>query len=106
MFCVREDGDSMEEVARVGGYSFQRVSLQVESIPAPWQQKVFCAAPGELLEPIPHGDGFQLWRAMGRREPTLDDAGTRQRVETILLSRHFSELASRHVKWETGFIPP
>lgn len=60
--CVRDDGISMEEVAREGHYPFRRSTLLVEGIPLAYQQRFLGASPGDLLDPIERGDGFQLFR--------------------------------------------
>jgi len=104
--CVREDGACLEEMARQGGYPHRREEVLIENFPPELQRRILCAAPGEVLEPIPQGDGFCLWRAMAKTEPELADAGIRARVERQLLERHFSDLAARCVRWQPGFAPP
>ncbi len=104
--CVREDGLAMEEVAREGGYPHRRQQKFVESLVPEMQQKVLCAIPGEILEPLAQGDGFHLWRLREKIEPSLDDAGIRARIEQEIVDRHFSALACRHVRWQPGFMPP
>jgi hypothetical protein len=104
--CVREDGACLEEMARQGGYPHRREEVLIENFPPELQQRILCAALGEVLEPIPQGDGFCLWRTMAKTEPELDDAGIRARVERQLLELHFSDLAARCVRWQPGFAPP
>jgi len=104
--CVREDGACLEEMARQGGYPHRREEVLIEDFPPELQQKVLCAAPGDVLDPIPRGDGFCLWRTMAKTEPELADAGIRARVERQLLELHFSGLAARCVRWQPGFAPP
>ena len=62
LFCVREDGMSMEEIATEGRYPYRRADFLLEDVPADAQQKYLSASQGELLEPMPHGDGFELCR--------------------------------------------
>jgi hypothetical protein len=52
-----------------------------------------------VLEPLPRGDGFELWRVIRKIEPQADDPAIRLRIEQRLLNRHFSELAKRHVNF-------
>lgn len=104
--CVREDGMTMEAVAAEGRYPFKREERRVEEMSPEWQQKLLCAAPGELLEPIAQGDGFVLWRLLGKIEPSLQDVRIRARVEEEILRHHFTELAASRVRWEPGFLPP
>ncbi|MEP6685523.1 MAG: hypothetical protein ABJB22_01990, partial [Verrucomicrobiota bacterium] len=104
LFCVREDGMSMEEVAAENGYPYRRTTTLLEDIPVDSQQKFLSVPPGEVLDPIARGDGFQLCRVMGKSEPTLDDAVVRMRIEERILERHFSELAAKRIEW-TSLMP-
>src|SRR4029077_10868045 len=62
LFCVREDGMSLEEVATEGRYPYQRADFLLEDLPADAQQKYLSVSEGDLLEPMPHSDGFELCR--------------------------------------------
>jgi hypothetical protein len=98
LFCVREDGFSMEEVAAEGRYPYRCVSFLQEDIPDELQQKFLSVAPGEVLEPIPRGDSFELHRIIRKIEPQADDPAVLERVENRILERHYSELAARYVE--------
>jgi hypothetical protein len=98
LFCVREDGMSMEEVATEGRYPFRCVSFLQEDIPDDLQQKFLSVTPGEVLEPIPRGESFELHRIVKKIEPQADDAAVLERVENKILERHFSELVGRYVE--------
>ncbi len=99
VMCVREDGMSMSDVASEGRYPYERVAIVFEDLPLAIQQRVLRAAPGELLEPLPHDDGFQVYRLRERTEPDLQNDDVRERVERRLLEHHFSELAASSVRW-------
>ncbi len=101
--CVRDDGMSMEEVAREGRYPFRRMELLLENIPDDMQQRFLSLTPGSLLEPTARDDGFVLTRLLQKNEPKLDDAAVRERVDQRILSRHFADLASGRIQWR---IPP
>ena len=64
LFCVREDGMSMEEVATDGRYPYRRANFLLEDLPADAQQKYLSVSQGDLLEPMPHNDGFELCRVI------------------------------------------
>jgi hypothetical protein len=98
LFCVREDGMSMEEVATEGRYPYRCVSFLQEDIPDDLQQKFLSVIPGEVLDPIPHGECFELHRIVKKIEPQADDPAVLERLENRILWRHFSELAGRHVE--------
>jgi hypothetical protein len=88
----------MEEVAMEGRYPFKVISFLQEDIPGELQQKFLSVLPGEVLEPVARGDGYELYRVMDKREPHGDDEAVRERVDHLLLARHFSELTGRHVQ--------
>src|SRR6266699_1109470 len=59
LFCVREDGMSLEEVAIEGRYPYRHVDFVLEDIPSDAQQRFLSVSAGDVLEPIARGDGFE-----------------------------------------------
>jgi hypothetical protein len=102
LFCVREDGMSMEEVASEGRYPYRRADFLLEDIPAEGQQRFLSASAGDVLEPLARGDGFELCRIISKVEPQPDDPAIKSRIDQRLLGRHFSELASRYLERRVG----
>ena len=102
LFCVREDGMSMEDVAREGRYPYRRAGFLLEDIPMDTQQRFLCVSPGQVLKPIERGDGFELCRVVKKIEPRLDDPRVKSRIDQRLIDRHFSELVSKHVERRLG----
>jgi hypothetical protein len=98
LFCVKHDGMSMEEVAMEGRYPFKVISFLQEDIPEELQQKFLSVSPGDVLDPISRGDGFELYRVTSKKEPHGDDSAVQERVDHLLLLRHFADLASHHVE--------
>ena len=96
LFCVREDGMSMEEVATEGGYPYRRAEFFLEDVPTDVQQKYLSVSQGHLLEPMPRGDGFELCRVISKLEPRLEDPMIKSRVDQRLLDHYFSDLTSRY----------
>src|SRR5207253_3556760 len=74
LFCVTEDGMSMEEVATEGRYPYRRIDFLLEDLPADLQQLFLSVSPGELLDPMPRGDGFEVCRVIRKIEPDAEDA--------------------------------
>ena len=95
-FCVREDGMSMEEVATEGRYPYRRADFLLEDLPADAQQKYFSGSPGDVLEPTPRGDGFELCRLIKKVEPRLEDASVQSRIDQRLLDHYFSDLTTKY----------
>ncbi|PYJ17544.1 MAG: hypothetical protein DME94_03285 [Verrucomicrobia bacterium] len=102
LFCVREDGMSMEEVAVEGRYPYRRVDFVLEDISIDAQQKFHSVSAGHVLEPVARGDGFELCRVMKKIEPQPDDPRVKSRIDQRLLERHFSELTSKYVERRLG----
>ena len=96
LFCMREDGMSMEEVATEGRYPYRRADFFLEDLPADAQQKCLSASPGDVLEPIPHSDGFELCRIIKKVEPRLEDPTVKLRVDQRLLNQYFSDLTTKY----------
>src|SRR6266536_4239382 len=96
LFCVREDGMSMEEVATEGRYPYRRADFLLEDLPVDAQQKYLSVSPGHMLEPMPHGDGFELCRIIKKVEPRLEDPTVKSRVDQRLLDQYFSDLTTKY----------
>jgi hypothetical protein len=102
LFCVREDGMSMEEVATEGRYPFRCADFFLGDLPADVQQKYLSVSPGEVLEPIPNGDGFELCRIIKKIEPRPDDPSVKSRVDQRLVDEYFSELTTKYTHQRLG----
>jgi hypothetical protein len=96
LFCVREDGMSMEEVATDGRYPYRHVDSLLEDLPADAQQKYLSVSEGDLLEPMPHNDGFELCRVIKKVEPRLEDPTVKLRIDQRLLNQYFSDLTTKY----------
>ena len=96
LFCVQEDGMSMEEVAIEGRYPYRRADFLLGDLPPDAQQKYFSGSPGDVLEPISHGDGFELCRIVKKIEPRLEDPSVKSRIDQGLLDQYFSHLTTKY----------
>ena len=97
LFCVREDGMSLEEVADEGRYPYHRRDFFLQDLDAQTQQKFLSVGTDQLLEPIPRTEGFELCHVLKRVEPQADDPAIHGLVSQHLLARYFSELISKYV---------
>lgn len=100
IWCVRNDGMSMAEVAQEGRYPYERAERVLEGFADDLQQRFLSLTPGSVLEPIPREDGFQVSRLLGKAEPRVDDPDVRARIEQRILERHFADLTSKSIEWE------
>ena len=96
LFCVREDGMSLEEVATEGRYPYRRANFLLEDLPPNAQQKYLSVSQGDLLEPMPHSDGFELCRVIKKVEPRLEDPTVKLRIDQRLLNQYFSDLTTKY----------
>ncbi len=96
LFCVREDGMSMEEVATDGRYPYRRADFLLEDLPADSQQKYLSVSEGDLLDAMPRGDGFELCRIIKKVEPRLEDPAVKLRIDQRLLDQYFSDLTTKY----------
>ena len=102
LFCVREDGMSMEEVATEGRYPYRRADFLLEDLPVDAQHRFLSVSAGEVLQPVAHGDGFELWRILKKIEPQPNDPSVKSRIDQRLLNRHFAELTSKYTQRRLG----
>src|SRR6266496_4050128 len=106
LFCVQQDGMSMEEVATEGGYPYRRLQFLLEDVPVDAQQRFLSVSAGNVLEPIARGDGFELYRVVSKIEPHADDPTVKSRIDQRLINRHFSELMSKYAQRRLGGVSP
>ena len=106
LFCVQQDGMSMEEVATEGGYPYRRLQFLLEDLPVDAQQRFLSVSAGNVLQPIARGDGFELCRVISKTEPHTDDPTVKSRIDQRLLNRHFSELMSKYAQRRLGGVSP
>jgi hypothetical protein len=102
LFCVQQDGMSMEEVATEGRYPYRRSDFLLEDLPVDAQQRFLSVSAGNVLEPIARGDGFELCRVISKIEPQPHDPTVQSRINQRLLDRHFSELMSKYTQRRLG----
>ena len=102
LFCVREDGMSMEEVATEGGYPYRRSDFLLEDLPVDAQHRFLSVSAGEVLKPLAHRDGFELCRIVKKVEPHPDDPNVKSRIHRRLIDRHFAELTSKYTHRRLG----
>ncbi len=99
LLCVSQDGVAVSDLARECGYPYRRVDLRLGDLDEELRRVFVSAAPGEVLEPMEDGGAHQLCRLVGKTEPDLADAETRDRVDQRILDSFFGDLTARHVRW-------
>src|SRR5437763_10437999 len=81
LFCVQQDGVSMEEVATEGRYPYRRSHFLLEDLPVEAQQRFLSVSAGNVLEPTARGDAFELCRVGNKIEPQADDPTVKTRSD-------------------------
>jgi hypothetical protein len=102
LFCVREDGMSMQEVATEGRYPYRRADFHLEDLPVDAQQNYLSVSAGDVLGPTQRGDGFELCRIIKKAEPRLEDPTIKSRIDQRLLDRYFSDLTTKYMDSRLG----
>jgi len=100
--CLTKDGLSLEQLAQECDVSWQERDLFLGDLPPEIQQEFLSAAPGEVLAPKPAEEGFVVARLVNKTEPVLTDDQVRARIDQKLMESHFSEIASKHIRWVLG----
>ena len=97
--CVHEDGLPMEELAKMGRFSYSRKDFLVEDIPEYWQRRFLGVPEGATLEPEADDGVFHLCRLLRKQEPSIDDPSVLSRIDQRILESHFTELSGQCVRW-------
>jgi hypothetical protein len=99
LFCVREDGEPLQEVAARTAGRFAVTTSFAESLPESLQQRCLSALPGEVFPPVQGEDAYAVVRLVEKIEPDLNDGDVRGRVEQWLLDARFVQLVRTHIRW-------
>jgi hypothetical protein len=97
LLCIRQDGMSMEEVAAEARYPYRRITFLHKAVPEELKQKFWSASAGDVLDPLPRGEGFELYRITRKIEPNPTDPEIQDRIDEHLLEKQFAALTSEHV---------
>ena len=92
----------MEEVAAEGRYPYRRGDFILQDLPVDAQHRFLSVSAGEVLQPLAHGDGFELRRILRKIEPQPNDPSVKLRIDQRLLDRHFAELTSKYTHRRFG----
>ena len=94
--CVRDDGETLADVASRSGYTTKREHIWVEDAGRDLPPQASFASDGELIGPIHVENRFKVCQVVRRVEPSLADAEVAGRVDSSLLDEFFNELCARH----------
>ena len=94
--CVRDDGETLADVASRSGYTTKREQIWVEDAGRDLPPQASFASDGELIGPVHVENRFKVFQVVSRVEPSLADAEVARRVDSSLLDEFFNELCARH----------
>jgi hypothetical protein len=97
--CVREDGETLADVARAAGAPVRATAAFLEELATDLRQRLLGARPQELLGPMRVGDTFALIEVIEKAPPTSDDPEVRRRAEDTVIRREAEREIERHVRW-------
>ncbi len=99
VLCLKEKLLSSDELAKECGSTWEKDEFFLDDCAADVQQELLCVASGDVLEPKETDTCFLVYRIAAKIEPDLEDAEVRARIDGRLREAHFSELASKTVRW-------
>lgn len=101
--CVREDGRTLDEVARVANREVRREEVYIEET-EPHSRDLFLGArKGDLLGPVNSGEEFRLYLVLGKVLPSEGDEGIVSRARATVVRRLVEQEKNDRVKWRWRF---
>jgi len=104
--CVREDGMSLDEVARNAGVSVEPANGFLDAYDPALHDALRAARPGELVGPTPCGEGIALVLVCDKVLPALVDPVVRRRAEARLLEAAILREVHQRVAWHRAELAP
>ena len=100
VFCIREDGEEIEDVCARARVPVERGRNFIDELAPEIRDRCLSASAGELFVAPQPGGTFQVVRLLRKIEPDLADEAVRSRVEKRLAESTFSQCEARHVQWK------
>lgn len=101
--CVREDGLTLDEVARDSRLIVQPYNFYLDEIEPSRRNHFLAAQAGDWLGPLNLFEGFTLFAVLGKSLPSDHDLQVRSRAEEAVMSTVFEHEISSRVTWLTHF---
>ncbi|MDX2043752.1 MAG: hypothetical protein SF097_21220 [Acidobacteriota bacterium] len=99
VWCVTEDGLSLDEVAADARGEVRQWSFYLDEIDADVRPHFLAARQGDLLGPLKLRDGFPLVALTEKKLPASDDPQIRQRAENAAIAAWMGQAINERVKW-------
>ena len=97
ILCVRIDGRSLDDVARLSRQSVRRTQVFLEDVPAAQRVALLAAETGHVLGPFAGGDLFEVAVVIDQTPPALDDVHVEARARHAAIAEAAARASSLHV---------
>jgi hypothetical protein len=97
--CVREDGRPLADVAADAGTSTTQLRVYADDLESELSTALVGALAGELVGPVPHGEGYALVLVASKTPPSAADPEIRRRAEARIGGRAVAHALREHVEW-------
>lgn len=100
---VREDGLAFTEAARVARSPVSKTAYVIEDVDGELKDRLVGALPGELVGPLPAGDGHLVAWVVDRVPASTSDPSILARARDGVIRRTIRREVSRRVRWHERF---
>jgi hypothetical protein len=97
--CVRADGRDLADVAALCGVAVEPLRVRLGEADSRAAAAFASAREGELLGPVPWGDGYGLVLVRAKRRPHASDDETRARAEAAIADRTAARAVRERLRW-------
>ena len=97
--CVREDGMSLEDVAKGARAQVEEVELLLSEVEADLRHALLGAQRGDLVGPLRSGDEWALFDVREKSLPALDDPATAELAAAEAAESAVRTQVSRRIRW-------
>ena len=98
--CVREDGDSLRQVAAVSGRPLLETSAFLGETDLAVRDHLLGAAERDVVGPLVCGGEHVLFELLRKRAPSPDDPDVARRAERLVLGRALRRAMDDRVRWD------
>lgn len=99
VWCITEDGLTLDEVAKESGSEARQWSFYLDEIDASVRPHFLAARQGDWLGPIKYREGFPVFSVVEKVMPSGDDPLIRQRAEQAIITGLMNQAINERVKW-------
>lgn len=99
IWCLTEDGLTLEEVADDARSEIQQWSFYLDEIETEVRPYFLAARQGDLLGPLKFREAFPVFSLTEKKMPTGDDPLIRQRAEKAIIAGLMAQAINERVKW-------